>query len=133
MAVKGWAVGLPAAALVGTNKLPWEALGNVRELYLCLDLDVTGEGQKAARKLAREAVVRGVPAHIMRTADIPSLPNSGRPRAALPWTGPSWSYARSVRPPSITTTRTTPRIAKPTARGFRLLHRPCSRRPGSPP
>jgi len=35
MAVKGWAVGLPAAALVGTNKLPWEALGNVRELYLC--------------------------------------------------------------------------------------------------
>ena len=39
MAVKGWAVGLPAAALVGTNKLPWEALGNVRELYLCLDLD----------------------------------------------------------------------------------------------
>ena len=101
MAVKGWAVGLPAAALVGTNKLPWEALGNVRELYLCLDLDVTGEGQKAARKLAREAVLRGVPVHIMRTAptaDIPSLPISGRPRAALPWTGPSWSYARSVRP-----------------------------------
>ena len=101
MAVKGWAVGLPAAALVGTNKLPWEALGNVRELYLCLDLDVTGEGQKAARKLAREAVLRGVPVHIMRTAptaDIPSLPISGRPRAALPWTGPSWSYARSVSP-----------------------------------
>ena len=68
MAVKGWAVGLPAAALVGTNKLPWEALGNVRELYLCLDLDVTGEGQKAARKLAREAVLRGVPVHIMWTA-----------------------------------------------------------------
>ena len=82
---------MPAAALVGTNKLPWEALGNVRELYLCLDLDVTGEGQKAARKLAREAVLRGVPVHIMRTAptaDIPSLPISGRPRAALPWTGP---------------------------------------------
>jgi len=65
MAVKGWDVGWPAAALVGTNKLPWEALGNVRELYLCLDLDVTGEGQKAARKLAREAVLRGVPVHIM--------------------------------------------------------------------
>ena len=65
MAVKGWEVGWPAAALVGTNKLPWEALGNVRELYLCLDLDVTGEGQKAARKLAREAVLRGVPVHIM--------------------------------------------------------------------
>ena len=62
MAVKGWAVGLPAAALVGTNKLPWEALGNVRELYLCLDLDVTGEGQKAARKLTREAVLRGAAA-----------------------------------------------------------------------
>ena len=57
--------GWPAAALVGTNKLPWEALGNVRELYLCLDLDVTGEGQKAARKLAREAVLRGIPVHIM--------------------------------------------------------------------
>ena len=65
MAVKGWAVGLPAAALVGTNKLPWEALGNVRELYLCLDLDVTGEGQKAARKLAREAVLHGIPVHMM--------------------------------------------------------------------
>ena len=51
--------------LVGTNKLPWEALGNVRELYLCLDLDVTGEGQKAAHKLAREAVLRGVPVHMM--------------------------------------------------------------------
>ena len=25
----------------------------MRELYLCLALDVTGEGQKAARKLAR--------------------------------------------------------------------------------
>ncbi len=92
MAVKGWAVGLPAAALVGTNKLPWEALGNVRELYLCLDLDVTGEGQKAVRKPAREAVLRGVPVHIMRaapTADIPSLPISGRPRPALPWTVPT--------------------------------------------
>ena len=57
--------GWPAAALVGTNKLPWEALGNVRELYICLDLDVTGEGQKAARKLAREAVLRGIPVHMM--------------------------------------------------------------------
>ena len=65
MAVKGWDVGWPAAALVWTNKLPWEALGNVWELYLCLDLDVTGEGQKAARKLAREAVLRGVPVHMM--------------------------------------------------------------------
>ena len=46
MAVKGWDVGWPAAALVGTNKLPWEALGNVRELYLCLYLDVTGEGHR---------------------------------------------------------------------------------------
>ena len=63
MAVKGWAVGLPAAALVGRNKLPWEALGNVRELYLCWT--VTWEGQKAARKLAREAALRGVPVHIM--------------------------------------------------------------------
>jgi hypothetical protein len=65
MAVKGWDVGWPAAALVWTNKLPWEALGNVRELYLCLDLDVTGEGQKAARKLAREAVLHGIPVHMM--------------------------------------------------------------------
>ena len=38
--------GWPAAALVGTNKLPWEALGNVRELYLCLDLDVTGRARR---------------------------------------------------------------------------------------
>ena len=30
-----------------------------------LDLDVTWEGQKAARKLAREAVLRGIPVHIM--------------------------------------------------------------------
>ena len=32
--------------LVGTDKLPWEALGNVRELYLCLDLDVTGKARR---------------------------------------------------------------------------------------
>ena len=31
------------------------------------------------------------------------------------------------------TTLTAPRIAKPTARGFRLLHRPFPRRPGCPP
>ena len=50
---------------MGTNKLPREALGNLLELYLCLDLDVTGEGEKAARNLAREAVLRGIPVHMM--------------------------------------------------------------------
>ena len=59
MAVKGWDVGWPAAALVGTNKLPWEALGNVRELYLSLDLDVTGDGQKAARGSSASTRHRG--------------------------------------------------------------------------
>lgn len=57
--------GWPAAALVGTKGLAWSSLGSVRELYLCLDLDVTGEGQNAARKLAREAVMRGVSVHTM--------------------------------------------------------------------
>jgi len=93
---------LPAAALVGTNKLPWEALVDVRELYLCLDLDVTGEGQKAARKLAREAVLRGAPVHIIRTApteDIPSLLISGRPRAALPRTGPRLELCQECKAP----------------------------------
>ncbi len=57
--------GFPAAALVGTKGLPWERLGNVRELYLCLDLDATGEGQKAAHELARQAVMRGLRCHVM--------------------------------------------------------------------
>ncbi len=57
--------GWPAAALVGPKGLPWAALGNVRELYLCLYLDVTGEGQKAARELARQAVLRGLSVHTM--------------------------------------------------------------------
>ena len=57
--------GFPAAALVGTKGLPWESLGNVRELYLCFDLDATGEGQKAAKELARQAVTRGLRCHVM--------------------------------------------------------------------
>ena len=57
--------GFPAAALVGTKGLPWDRLGNVRELYLCLDLDATGEGQKAAHELARQAVMRGLRCHVM--------------------------------------------------------------------
>jgi DNA primase len=55
----------PAAALVGTKGLPWDRLGNVRDLYLCLDLDATGEGQKAAHELARQAVMRGLQCHVM--------------------------------------------------------------------
>jgi len=57
--------GWPATALVGTKGLPWAALGNVRELYLCLDLDENGEGQRAALVLARQAVLRGVGVHTM--------------------------------------------------------------------
>ena len=55
----------PAASLVGTKGLPWDRLGNVRELYLCLDLDATGEGQKAAHELARQAVMWGLRCHVM--------------------------------------------------------------------
>jgi hypothetical protein len=36
----------PAASLVGTKGLPWDRLGNVRELYLCLDLDATGKARR---------------------------------------------------------------------------------------
>jgi hypothetical protein len=37
----------------------------VRDLYLCFDLDATGEGQKAAHELARQAVMRGLRCHVM--------------------------------------------------------------------
>ena len=50
---------------MGTKGLPWAALGNVRELYLCLDLDENGEGQRAAQVQARQAVLRGVGVHTM--------------------------------------------------------------------
>ena len=55
----------PAAALVGTKGVPWDRLGNVRDLHICLDLDATGEGQKAAHELARQAVMRGLRCHVM--------------------------------------------------------------------
>jgi DNA primase len=54
-----------SAALVGTKGLPWAALGKVRELYLCLDRDATGEGQRAALELARIAVLRGLRGYTM--------------------------------------------------------------------
>ncbi len=85
--------GWPAVALVGTKGLPWAALGNVRKLYLCLDLDETGEGQRAAQVLARQAVLRGVGVHTMdvgATVATPSLPPSGKRRvfdcsSSTPW------------------------------------------------
>ena len=47
-----------SAALVGTKGLRWGWLSQVQELYLCGDVDA--EGMKAARGLAREAVLHGV-------------------------------------------------------------------------
>ena len=58
---------LTAAALVGTKGLRWPDLGHVRELYLCLDAD--GEGQEAARALARDAVLRGLRAYLLGAGD----------------------------------------------------------------
>ena len=78
----------PAAALVGTKGLPWDRLGNVRDLYLCLDLDATGEGQKAAHELARQAVMRGLRCHVMDSGAYGGSPepsDSGRQKAALPY------------------------------------------------
>jgi len=70
----------PATALVGTKGLPWPALGNVRELYLCLDLDKNGEGQRAAQTLARQAVLRGVSVHTM---DVGAY--GGHPEPSAQW------------------------------------------------
>ena len=52
----------PWWGLINYPGKPWGTCGSYT---FARDLDVTGEGQKAARKLAREAVLRGVPVHIM--------------------------------------------------------------------
>lgn len=55
------AAGYPmAAALVGTRGLRWSWLERVQEMYLCMDVEASGEGQEAAKELAREAVLRGL-------------------------------------------------------------------------
>ena len=77
----------------------------MRELYFGLNLDVTGEGQKAARKLAREDVLRGVPVQIMEvrvTLDGAELELCQECRAPVHYYDPDCA----------------PRIAKPMARGF---------------
>ena len=90
----------------------------MRELYLCLDLDVTGEGQKAARKLAREAVLHGIPVHMMEDGAYggcsePSDQWEAEGRVTLD--GAELELCQECKAPSIITTRTAPRIAKPTA------------------
>jgi DNA primase len=49
-------------ALSGSKGIRWTWLGNVQQLYLCLDLDAPG--CEAARELAREAVLHGIRVYV---------------------------------------------------------------------
>ncbi len=81
----------------------------MRELYLCLDQDATGEGQKATRELSRQVVLWGLSVHTMVDG-------------ALRWPlRVELGYARSARLPSTTTLWPAPSTAKPTDLVWRSL------------